>query len=264
MAQKYNPLLKEGFQETGESNTGRNVGSGDGVFKQKNGVDLEFKSLVAGSNITLTAGTDDITIDASGGGGGALTNSTIPKGQFLMVNPYRNSSVSKSTGYFLSINALDFGNMQQGFQIYQDTDIQDIEYEWLTTSATETAFAGLYKYDFATDTFNLVADWTIPALVASATPTQVSLPSPVTLTQGTYFFGMCCFDQTAQAYKTTGSNFRPLTKVAGVSLGLINSSAFRVYYNLPTPSTLPSTISGSSLNYAYVSTIYIMPLPKFQ
>jgi hypothetical protein len=217
MAQKYNPLLKSGFQEISTS-----------------------------------------------GGGGVLTNSIIPKGQFLMVNPYRNSSVSKNTGYVLGINALDFGNLQQGFQIYQDTDIQDIEYEWLTTSATERAFAGLYRYDFDTDTFTLVADWTIPALVAGATPTQVSLPSPVTLTPGTYFFGMCCFDQTAQAYKTTGSNFRPLTKIPGLSLGILNSSAFRVYYNLPTPSTLPSTILGSAINYVYDSTIFIMPLPKFQ
>jgi hypothetical protein len=51
----------------GEVNTASNVGAGDGVFKQKVGVDLEFKSLVAGTGITLTPGTDDITIDASGG-----------------------------------------------------------------------------------------------------------------------------------------------------------------------------------------------------
>jgi hypothetical protein len=51
----------------GEVNTASNVGAGDGVFKTKVGVDLEFKTLIAGTNITLTPGTDDITIDASGG-----------------------------------------------------------------------------------------------------------------------------------------------------------------------------------------------------
>jgi hypothetical protein len=51
----------------GEANTASNVGAGEGVFKQKVGVDLEFKSLVAGTNITLTGSADEITIDASGG-----------------------------------------------------------------------------------------------------------------------------------------------------------------------------------------------------
>ena len=70
----------------GEANTASNVGAGEGVFKQKTGIDLEFKSLVAGTNITLTSGADDITIDAAAGGGAAslndLTDASTVKGGF--------------------------------------------------------------------------------------------------------------------------------------------------------------------------------------
>jgi hypothetical protein len=56
--------------DTGEVNTASNIGSGDGIFSAKVGTDLQFKTLVAGSNITITPGLDSITIDSTGGGGG--------------------------------------------------------------------------------------------------------------------------------------------------------------------------------------------------
>jgi len=54
----------------GEANTASNQGGGDGLFKTKTGVDLEFRTLVGGTNITLVPGADTITIDAAGGAGG--------------------------------------------------------------------------------------------------------------------------------------------------------------------------------------------------
>ena len=61
----------EAAGSVGESNTASNVGIGGGtIYKQKSGVDLEFKSIKAGSNITVTNNASDITIAASGGSGG--------------------------------------------------------------------------------------------------------------------------------------------------------------------------------------------------
>lgn len=54
---------------TGEVNTGSNLGAGEGVFASKVGVDLQFKTLVAGTNVTLTPTATDITIDVTGGAG---------------------------------------------------------------------------------------------------------------------------------------------------------------------------------------------------
>ena len=67
---KYNPLLEENLQEFGigggEANTASNVGTGEGIWKAKVGVDLEFKSLIGGAGVTITPGVDVITLNVAG------------------------------------------------------------------------------------------------------------------------------------------------------------------------------------------------------
>lgn len=55
---------------TGEANTGSNLGTGAEVFKQKSGIDLQFRSLVEGDHISFTENANDVTA--------AVTPATIP------------------------------------------------------------------------------------------------------------------------------------------------------------------------------------------
>jgi len=47
--------------------TASNVGSGEGIYKEKVGVDLRFKSLVAGDGLSITSGTNEVTISSTAG-----------------------------------------------------------------------------------------------------------------------------------------------------------------------------------------------------
>jgi len=54
---------------TGQTNTASNLGAGEGVYAQKVGVDLQFKSLVEAGSIALTSDSDIITISGGAGEG---------------------------------------------------------------------------------------------------------------------------------------------------------------------------------------------------
>lgn len=57
---------------SGEVNTASNIGTGTGLFANKSGVDLQFKTLKTLGAATITSDTDSVTIDVTSAGGGDM------------------------------------------------------------------------------------------------------------------------------------------------------------------------------------------------
>jgi hypothetical protein len=59
-----------GASGVGEVNTGANVGTGVGLFRNKTGLTLNFRSLLAGSGVSIAVVGDDVQISVGAGGSG--------------------------------------------------------------------------------------------------------------------------------------------------------------------------------------------------
>lgn len=99
--------------------TASNLGAGDGLFAAKVGNDFQFKSLVAGSGITLTPSANDVTVSSS-------VTSTVP----VRATAYVSKSGNDGTGVvgnlalpFLTIQAAINACVAAGFNVYTDPSI---------------------------------------------------------------------------------------------------------------------------------------------
>lgn len=96
----------------GEANSTSNVGSGVGLAKEKQGTILPFKTLVAGTGISLLTADDFVTITSTvsgkniGGGTGILSNSTHPL-EFRTIKGGKNITVSPTNNNEVLISATD-------------------------------------------------------------------------------------------------------------------------------------------------------------
>lgn len=109
----------------GESNTASNLGTGEGVFSSKSGVDLRFKSLIAGTNVSISSNGNEITINSVGGAGETNTASNVGTGEGVFnqktgVN-LEFKSLTAGTGISLTGNSND---VQITSTITQYTDSQ--------------------------------------------------------------------------------------------------------------------------------------------
>lgn len=71
------PVAVSGTSASGSAVTGSNVGTGTGVYKGKVGETLSFKTLVAGSNVTISGSENEVTISASSSGSTDTTASNL-------------------------------------------------------------------------------------------------------------------------------------------------------------------------------------------
>jgi len=89
----------------GEANTASNLGAGEGIFAQKVGVDLQFKSLVAGTNISLASDANEITITGTASGSAVEGFYGINVGAPVEFPLYKNINTVKfdSTHFYVSL-----------------------------------------------------------------------------------------------------------------------------------------------------------------
>lgn len=82
----------------GEIVTASNLGSGADIFTQKVGSDLQFRSIVAGANITVTQNTNDITISSTGGGSSSIAPKFVTSSNYSILDGDGFGVIIVSTG----------------------------------------------------------------------------------------------------------------------------------------------------------------------
>ncbi len=87
----------------GEANTASNLGAGQGLFASKIGADLRFKSLVAGTNLSMIATSDTLTLNAVNGGDAYLANAQTFTNKNTFTKGVRNN-VAKEDKFVLKGN----------------------------------------------------------------------------------------------------------------------------------------------------------------
>jgi hypothetical protein len=118
---------------SGEPNTASNLGAGTGIFAQKSGVDLQFKSLVAGSGISITSNGTTITLTSSGGA------TTTPGGASGSVQFNNGSTFGGSTGW-----TIDSSDSLKG-----TTVLKILSQSATPTSPTNNNTVNLYTKNYA-------------------------------------------------------------------------------------------------------------------
>lgn len=120
--------------DTGEVNTASNLGTGQGVFFDKLGVDLRLKSFVAGTNVSLSSTNNEITINAAttgefntasnlGSGVGLFDNKTGVDLRFRSLKAGSNVAISNSVPGEVQISVPAIGEVNTGSNLGAGTPV---------------------------------------------------------------------------------------------------------------------------------------------
>jgi hypothetical protein len=119
---KVNDNFTELVNMQGEDNTASNVGTGVGLFKEKVGSDLRFKSLVSGTGIGLTSDTNTITISNADNQLVNQINSLLNSYDFGGIQNKSNNVIE----FILQAMTFDFGSILSPASFNLDCGVTDI------------------------------------------------------------------------------------------------------------------------------------------
>ena len=122
-------------------NTASNLGTGQGIFAQKVGDDLQFKGLVGGTNVTLTADANNITITASND----TTALNLGTGSGLFTT---------KSGDNLQLKSI-IANAASGISVTSNTN--DLTFQLVTANVDAGKLGGVAASDFLRKSDNLAS-----------------------------------------------------------------------------------------------------------
>jgi len=182
---------------TGEVNTASNVGAGLGkVFKQKSGVDLEFKSILAGSNVEIVNGTDDVQINSTSDGIQDATPFVDPRSGNPLVAEDVYMSNSKQ-GLEISNTTTAQEDIMEYVPIYLGRTTNIDRLAWVKADAVSVGSISwtIGIYDSVHSSPNVGANYPADLIVSGSTTSDSTEGikfigiSPTTLPPGLYWLG---------------------------------------------------------------------------
>lgn len=201
--------------DTDTTATASNVGAGTGlIFKQKAGIDLEFKSLIAGANITINNNASDIEIIAAAGGGGtSIEDAATTTGLYTEETADRLVGHSANTGTDLIFEMFEgTGTPVSVFQIDGNGDLLNNGGAIIKFVDTSSLFVGTKSaHSGATQDSNVVVGFgSCPSITSGQRNSIVGMVAGASVVNGNYncYFGNATANSNVSGARNTMIGYR--------------------------------------------------------